>query len=74
MLFQQESSQLFAQEAGHVLAFCEREELILVYLSEHPLERLPRAQQPPLAKYLPILATQKLPTFHGGSSKKGLET
>jgi hypothetical protein len=74
VLFQQEGGELLAQQTGHVLAFRKRHELVLVRLGEHPLERLPRAQQPPLAKRLPILAMQKWPTFHGGSSKMGLET
>jgi hypothetical protein len=48
--------------------------LILIRLPEHPLEGLPRTQQPPLAECFPILATQKWLTFHGDTPKKALET
>jgi hypothetical protein len=43
MRLQEECRQLLAQVAGHVLAFREGDQLFLVRLSEHPLERLTRA-------------------------------
>jgi len=58
VLFQEEGGQLLAQVAGQVLPLCEGDQLILVGLGEHPLERLAGTLEPTFAKCLPILAAQ----------------
>jgi hypothetical protein len=65
MLFQKEGGQFIPQQTSHVFAFRKRHQLILVRLGKHPLKGLTRSEQPPLAKLLPILPTQKWTTFHG---------
>jgi len=72
MLFQKERGQFLTQQTRHLLPLGERNEVVLVRLGEHSLECSTGAQQPTLAKCLPILAVQKSPTFHGGSSKTAL--
>jgi len=59
MLFQEKRRQLLPQQARQVLAFGEGDQLILVGLREHALERLRRPQQPALAQGFPVLPAQK---------------
>jgi hypothetical protein len=74
VFLQQEAGQFLAQQAGHVFAFAEGDELLLVRFGKHTLERLPRTQQPTLTQSFPSLPMQKWPTFHGSTPKTGLET
>jgi hypothetical protein len=59
VLFHQKSRQFFGQGTGHVLTLGEGNQLILVRLAKHALERLARPLQPTFAQCLPILAAQK---------------
>jgi hypothetical protein len=59
MLFQQEGRQLLAQKTGHVLAFREGHQLVLIRFTEHPFECSARTQQPAFPKCLSILPAQK---------------
>ncbi len=73
MLLQEEAGQFLAKQAGQVLPLGERDQLLLVGLGEHALERLPGAEQPAFTQGLPLLAMQKSATFRGVSPKKGLK-